>query len=375
MGDIKIMHNQVSHKNKDGTLELYFPHDLDATRDPEVLKVIDWANKSGFKCNVVSKSKTKIIYPSSFDIANCFYERDSFDYVAGLNKTKGEKLSLNDFFIFLYYRFIKGSKICDKSISCMNNLSEKDLLNDNFKSIKYFNYMCNSFHNVPDEIIFTKDLKKNIQIEDYIVGKILKSNLEKKVLFITSESDNKKMSNYDQFRILNLPHLNCKGLKGSLFHDMINHFNELFGFENRELYFNIICGMIYSKNLLKEKIDLDLSKKYTIVNSGGFFITKTYSKMRCLSLLPEKSNKFNSNILEYTKSKSKWFFNPTFLYEALMAHCENINKILDDSKKDLNEDKAVNIFLTAMMEDLILGMKFLGMFLVEDININLEKNK
>jgi hypothetical protein len=55
-----------------------------------------------------------------------------------------------------------------------------------------------------------------------------------------------------------------------------------------------------------------------------------------------------------------------------MVHCQKINEILENSDYDLSQDDNVTTFLSGMMEDLVLGMKSLGMFLVDDIDVNIK---
>tara|TARA_Y100000389_G_scaffold203517_1_gene252144 strand:- start:1486 stop:2604 length:1119 start_codon:yes stop_codon:yes gene_type:complete len=372
MGHIKILHNKVLHETKNGALKLYFPHNLDTKHDPDVLKDIEWMEKSGLKSTVVNKDRTNILYPASFDIADCFFERNQFEYVLGFNKTKKEKLSIQDFFVFLYSRFIKKSKISSKSLSCFNGFSNKDNLDDGSRKMHYFKYMCNAFDNLADDFIYTEDLGKSVEKEDYVISKFLKSNYDKQVLQI-SNSGNKNEKKRG-FRYVYLPNIKCEGLDGSHFHDVINRLNDLFGFENRELYFNLMCGIIYSQNFMRDEIFVDFSKKNNLIESGGIFITETYIKMKNLLFTEGDSDEFNSHVLEYTRSKSKWFFNPTFLYKSLIEHCENINIIMEDLDTDADNDKNKKIFLSGMMEDLILGMNTLGMFLVDEIDDKFKKD-
>tara|TARA_B100000900_G_C20593522_1_gene722473 strand:+ start:2189 stop:3307 length:1119 start_codon:yes stop_codon:yes gene_type:complete len=372
MGDIKLLHNKVLHETKGGDLKLYFPHNLNAESDPDVIKDVEWLQSSGLKFSVIGKNRTNILYPASFDIANCFFERNQFEYVLGLNKTKNQKLSLEDFIVFIYSRFIKKSKISNRSLSYFNGFSKKDSLGDNAKKMHYFKYMCNSFDNLADDFVYTEDLKENVEKEDYVVAKFLKSNYDKQVLQIINFGDKKESK--QGFRYLSLPKINCKGLNGNHFHDVINRLNDLFSFENRELYFNLICGIIYSQDLVGGEIVIDFSKKNNLIDSGGLFITETYIKMKSLLFIEQNSNKFNSHVLEYTRSKSKWFFNPSFLYKSLIEHCENINKILEDLDLDVEKDKNKKVFLSGMMEDLMLGMNTLGMFFVDEINDKFKKD-
>ncbi len=108
MSDVKIMHNYVFDEIKEGKLNLYFPHNLDAKQSPEIIKNVFWLQDSGFRHNIVSKQRTDIIYPSGFDIASCFQEREAYDYVSGLSKSYGVKMTANDFFIFVFSKFLKS---------------------------------------------------------------------------------------------------------------------------------------------------------------------------------------------------------------------------------------------------------------------------
>lgn len=370
MGDIKILHNSVLHETKKGKLSLYFPHNLDTSKNPDVLKDIEWATHSGLRFKKISKNKTEILYPISFNLSDCFNKRNQFEYVAGLNKTKNENLKIEDFFIFLYSRFLKKSKICNKSLSFLYDFSSRDVYTETAKKMSYFKTMCNSFDNKSDDIIYTEDLEKHIDIFDYVRGNLLKSDPNKQVLYLNFGASKKE----EQFRYVNLPKIKIKGLEGDNFHDIINCLNDFFDFDNRELYYNIVSGLIFSQDLTKKSFVLDFSKKENLLSSSGLFITETYIKMKELVLLAELKDTFNSNTIEYCRSKSEWFFNANFLYSVILNHCKDIDKILKDKEKDINEDENLRIFLTGMMEDLTLGMKMLGMFLVEEIDNKIKKD-
>lgn len=374
MGDIKILHNNVLHETKEGKLSLYFPHNLDSSKDPDVLKDIEWATHSGLRFKKISKNKTEILYPISFNLSDCFYKRNQFEYVAGLNKTKNENLKIEDFFIFLYSRFLKKSKICNKSLSFFHDFSSRDVYTETAKKMSYFKYMCNSFDNKADDVVYTEDLDIHVDIFDYVRGNFLKSNEDKEIVYVKVGDSSKKYKKEKQFRYVHLPKIKIKGLKDDNFHDVINCLNNFFNFDNRELYYNIVCGLIFSQDLTKKSFVLDFSKKDKLLSSGGLFITETYIKIKELALITEVKSEFNSNVIEYYRSKSEWFFNANFLYSAIINHCKDIDKVLKDEEKNVNEDENLRIFMTGMMEDLILGMKMLGMFLVEEIDNKIKKD-
>ena len=131
-----------------------------------------------------------------------------------------------------------------------------------------------------------------------------------------------------------------------------------------------------SKNLLSDKQKLGeglkKTKKSNLIDSGGLFITETYTKLVEIDIFKEKKDVFNSNVLDYHKSKASWYFNPNILYKSLITHCQNINKILENKNHDLHNDDNVRTFLSGMMEDLSLGMKSLGMFLVDEIDCTIK---
>ena len=181
MSEVKILHNYVFDEIKDGKLNLYFPHNLDTKTSAEIVKNFFWLQNSGFRHNVVNKKRTDIIYPSGFDIVSCFEQREVFDYVSSLHKISGVKMSANDFFIFIFSKFLKSSKLCKKSFSFMHDFSKKDYTKLKSK-LKYFKTMSRLFENESDELVFTKDLKPSIELEDHIKGKFLRGDIDKKIL-------------------------------------------------------------------------------------------------------------------------------------------------------------------------------------------------
>lgn len=371
MSDVKILHNYVFDEIKDGNLNLYFPHNLDTKLNPDIIKNKFWLEGYGFRHKILNKKRTDIIYPMGFDVASCFEERDVFKYVSGFNKTKNVKLSKNDFFVFIFSKFLKSSGVCEKSYSYIFDYSESSYSK---LKLKYFNTISKVFDNDSDEKIFTNDLKPMVEPIDFVKSRLLKANLDYRIVEIVKPESKKGdlLSKDFQIKKVYLPNLVVKSLEGELFEDIINKLNDFFGAENYKLYYNIIAGAIFSCDLNSEEIEIDFSDKKNLIDSGGLFITNTYAKLSDLGIVSFPKNTFNSNALSYHKSKSSWYFNPNILYKSLMVHCQKINKILENSDYDFSKDDNVKTFLSAMMEDLILGMKSLGMFLVDDIDVNIK---
>lgn len=372
MSELKILHNYVFDEIEGGKLKLYFPHNLDTKKNPDIVRNLMWLKDAGLKYNVINNERCDILYPSSFDISKYFEKRKPFTYVSGFNKTKGKKMSKDDFMAFVFSKFLKSSGICEKSYSYIFNYSD----NSYSKSrLKYFHTMSGAFKNKSDNLIFTEDLKSNVEPIDYVKGRLLGADPDKNVLQIFTQEYVKKNKEKilkertdSQIKKVYLPGLKVKGLNGDYFEDIINRLNDIFGVENFKVYYNIIVGEIFSNDFTSSEIEIDIPKKGNHFDCGGFLITETYLKLLEMDIFKDEKDTFNSNVLSYHKDKSSWYYNPNILYKSLINHCENINKILENSEYDLHQEDNVRTFLSGMMEDLSLGMKSLGMFLVDDMD-------
>lgn len=369
MSEIKILHNYVLHKFNDNKLSLYFPHNLDVSKNPEIYRLKKWVESSGMKFKEISEDKTDILYPNSFDLSSCFYERDSYKYLVGLNKEKGIKLDLDDFFIFLYSRFLKNINVCNEVISFVYGVSKEEF---NPKSLKYFDFINYSFENKPDKVIYVNDLREGVNELDYVKTRFLNANKENKIVYLTKNKKDKTKKD-GQVKYLTLPKLIFKNSDLNNFHDIINLLNDYFSFEDRYLYYNIIVGLIFSQDLTKNELYVDLSNKECLLGSYGLYITETYIKLKDYVFLEENKSVFNSNVLQYLMSKSIWYLNVNILFEGIVSLCDDINSIIKNEEYDINTDDNVKVFLTGMMEDLVLGMKMMGMFLVDEINVEFKK--
>ena len=58
MSEIKILHNYVSHKFNDNKLSLYFPHNLDVSKNPEIYRLKKWVESSGMKFKEINAQPT-----------------------------------------------------------------------------------------------------------------------------------------------------------------------------------------------------------------------------------------------------------------------------------------------------------------------------
>ena len=74
---IKIDHSEIKDATIGESLVLYFPYVLDLSKNVNNLNAIQWMKYWGFRADN-RKDKTIVIYPHSFDLKSCFYEKGKF---------------------------------------------------------------------------------------------------------------------------------------------------------------------------------------------------------------------------------------------------------------------------------------------------------
>ena len=352
--------NEINSNFKNGKLNLSLNGSLDLLKNPNNYKYIDWLNAWGIKYSYNKENdETHIILPHSFSISDIFYKRESFLYLKGFSKRNQETLNHNDFLSYVFSKFYINSGICKKSIGFSYDISE--LENSRFSKMKYYNLICNRYEYKPNEILFTKDHKDIEGCYLYMKDSLLKDYGGK--MLVIDGKDNNHLTNKDLNKFYK--HKNIGSISFDLnskdsFKDLVLKFESKF--KNYKIAYNSMSGLIFEKNKKDKSIKLENLEK-----SKGLFLTETLVKLKNLGEPYEKKDEFSFNILQFGYLKTLWNLNPHFLFDALVKHCENINNIYNDDKYNLSEDVNVKIFLMNMLEDLELGMRKLGMFIVDEI--------
>jgi len=344
---ITIDHEQISDKIIKNELFLYIPKNILEYSFDDV-KLMEWINYWGFRVNY-KKNKTEVIIPQNFDLSNCFYKRLEFQTVIGLNIDLDKNISSQDLVKIFYYRFLKSSDIVDNKSLLLLGYKEND--KGYFNKTLQYKYFLNMFNLKIDRVIYEKDLDCKYNSE-----KFLNNFDSNRFLNLVSPRDKKIKS--EIFTIENISMYRYKFLIGDkILTDIIEEISEYF--DNKEISFNCLMSFVFQNPRLKTvEISKDLLK-----NTLGYKFYETQKKVKDLGMLHDKkSDRFNSNLLQYYYSKSVWFFNPKFLQNALSTHCDKINKLLDMSNFKPSEDEHIKIYAIGMLEDLELGMKKLGMF-------------
>ena len=379
---IVLDHSEIKDKIIDGNLILYFPHTIELNKDIESVTIIEWLNYWGFRVDK-RKDKTIVIYPHSFDLKNCFHNRTHFDYIQSSNKDIGKVANDNDLLNLIFSKSFISMNIAMKSTSIIEGISEND--NSIKSKMMGYNFFNKNFSHRIDKFLYEKDFKldkklkeklkdskKEIFYNDFHVIKNLNSRIlflrnnfdEKSSLYIKKEHAKNKSIEYVNIGAVNF--VDIKSKKEIVSYSAIsNHMKGMFS--SSHLFYNIISGIVFSTP--RESVrKIDLSDKDSLKKTPGYIFSKTSAKLKGEGISFENKDDFNSNILQYNLIKSRWYFDPHYLLNSLVMHCDNINKIINNKEFDLSKDENVRVFIGGMLDDLVLGMKKLGMFQVEDFN-------
>jgi hypothetical protein len=399
---IKINPGQIKDKYENGNFILYFPHDLELSSQPINVKLVEWINYWGFRINKKQDS-TEVVIPNSFNLTQCFHFRSKYGYLEGLNKDINDSLNEKDFLNLILCKTFKSMGFVDKSYSIISGFSE----NEKSTKVKLSPFIstCKLYNYKVDEILYKKDLdlteedkKKFIKQEDSVkYFEIKKTKLPIEIngeknelfydicalrkiksrnIFFSNKGEKKEIDFLNKIHSGELININIGSLKftGNKFKkEEVNYMYDILkqlriNFDNQNLSYNIVSGMVVSQKIDSERfIDLDDIEK--IKETPGYYISETFSKLKEYGIVKDNVEDFHSNYLQFKLASSFWFINPNIFLEALINHCDKINDILNNKNFNVYKDNNVRVFLESMFEDLDLGMKKLGLFPIENINL------
>lgn len=361
---ITLYTKQVKDKIEDGRLILYFPKSFDFKKDKlKHYKLIEWLKYWGLKVEY-KKDMTLIVYPKNFQLKDIFYKRESFKYVQSYNKISGKNVSDNDFLSLCFSKFYVCSGIAEGNVSSVLGLDEND--GQSGTKMMYFNYVNKKYFNNNSDIVYVDSLSSLKDIKENIFKNCL-IKPEEKILFLRHKDEieeNLKENKLYKSELIDIGSLECDGLKDRNFKSIERFIVSVFG--DYKIAYNAFSSLVFSFGLNENDRKIDFTNKESILNSTGVYLTKTLVKLKDLGVLYDKREEFSSEMLQFYNLKSIYYRHPKFLLDALVEHCKNIDKIYDNSDYNVVEDENVKIFLSGMLEDLELGMRSLGMFIVNE---------
>ncbi len=135
-------------------------------------------------------------------------------------------------------------------------------------------------------------------------------------------------------------------------------------FNDIKLVYNILAGQI-----LKSTLSTNKSINTTLISnpktSLGLYLSYTMAHIKSCGVDIKNITEFNSKQLEFAEFKSKVNLSPNILFEELVKHCKEINKLYE--KLYIKNNKENIELFSNLISDLELGMKKLGMFSIDKV--------
>ena len=370
-------------------------------------EILDLAQTCNFKMEK-GEMYTNFFPTVKTDFNKMFFEK-KFKYMDGFSPNLNKHLHIGHFSNLVLAKAFQGLNVSDKYISILGDtligeVSKEDAL------IKFKEY-CTKFDYKIDTIYFASEMKLNELFlsdgegeyegtkvisagEDRVV--VIKKNgstsyfyqdislaqeLNDETLYLTGyEQENhfamlKKI--YPQVNHLGLGlvkyqtnKLISQGWKMSsslgnviylseLMSDLMKEFNG-----NEKLCYNIFAGYILKNHPSSDKMfNIDTIKNPK--NSPGLYLSYTMARLKSAGVEVNEKQEFNKHELQYNFIKSKSSLNPVYLFNGCVELCKEINNLyITHQIVDNKENKKM---FGLLLEDLILGMKKIGMFEVDKV--------
>lgn len=339
-------------------------------------RVFEWANSWGFRISE-SGDYTNILVPLNFDVTECFEKFKQFKYIDGFTHNLGKEIHIGQLFDFILTKSFLRMGVAEKSLAI---IGDSKAVNKELESEKIFEFF-ELFSFDYDEVIYASDLKidSNLRSEGksnaFCKDHALLERLKAPCVHVAGYNRNhhfeglKKEFPHILHLSAGLVHIHKKKLIRPAYHEghasvfVENLLNEFDG--NIGLAYNVIAGFIL-KNKVKKDKNLNIGFYFEeFSDSPGMYLSYTLARLNSIGVKSEPIEKFNRTELQFSYIKSLHNLEPSILLNSIVSHCRLINKLYAKHRIEGNLEN--EIMFSNLKEDLELGMKTLGMFLINKV--------
>jgi arginyl-tRNA synthetase len=364
-------------------------------------EISDWAKSWGFRIEE-GKSYSNILVPKHFDIKECFEKFSQYKYVDGFSPNLNKHLHAGHMSNFILAKAFQSLGVGDSFISILGDtldgaVSKEDALD------KYGMY-CEMFGLDVAEVFYASDMEYKGNLlkdgedkyegtkvfdtgEEKIVGlksdgsttyfyqdMALADKLDAPTLYLTGHEQDGHFGALKKFH----PNTNHIGLRlvqvdskkmgtrhgnAYYFADLLEETSKKFD-NDFELAYNVLAGFILKIDPKKDK-NISMEMLNNPKNSPGLYLSYTLARLTSAGVRAMKTDAFNSTELQFKYMKSVNNIRPDILFNGLVEHCKLINNLYGKHKIEGNPENEV--MFSNLKEDLELGMKSLGLFLVDKV--------
>jgi arginyl-tRNA synthetase len=366
-------------------------------------KIIKWANNWGFRIQEGKGGYTNILVPKNYDISECFEKFNQYKYVDGFSPNLNKHLHIGHMSNFILAKAFQSMEVGEEFISILGDTLDGDV--DKQEAYRAYKNYCDTFGLNVTKVFYASHMvysEDNLEDGegDYVGTKVFNTGEEKIVgiksdgstsyfyqdmafasmlddstLYLTGHEQDGHFANLKKFypntSHIGLGLVKLTGAKMSsrggnviffsdLIEDCLKEFNN-----DWNLVYNVLAGFILKIEPKKDKnIDMEMLKNPK--NSPGLYLSYTLARLTSAGVVADNfEDKFNSTELQFKYMKSVSNLQPNILFNALVEHCKLINSLYSTHRIDDNlENKAM---FSNLKEDLELGMKKLGLFIVDKV--------
>jgi arginyl-tRNA synthetase len=365
-------------------------------------KISSWAKSWGFRIEEGKGGYTNILVPKNYDISECFEKFSQYKYVDGFSPNLNKHLHVGHMSNFILAKAFQSMQVGEEFVSILGDTLEGavekqeayhmyrtycETFGLNVSNIYYASHMMymgdkledgsgdyegTKVFNAGDEKIV--GIKSDGSTSYFYQDVCLAEMLDAPTLYLTGHEQDGHFKNlkklYPNINHIGLGLVKLKTKMSSrdgnviyfddLIQDCLKEFNN-----DWNLVYNVVAGFILKIEPTKDKkIDMELLKNPK--NSPGLYLSYTLARLTSAGVRSAKlDEKFNSTELQFKFMKSLWNLQPNILFNALVDHCKMINSLYGTHRIEGNPENEV--MFGNFKEDLELGMKKLGLFIVDKV--------
>ena len=337
------------------------------------------------------------------DINQLFETPKVFDYVDGFSPNLNKHLHLGHFSNLILAKSFQSLGVGKKFIAILGDTLEGSV-DPELAFSKYKDY-CNQFGYIIDDIVFASNqvLSDESILKDgtdtYVGTKIfevgdekvvgikstgatsyfyqdvaLAQNLNGSTLYLTGFEQNghfqnlKKLFPETQHIGLGLVSIDGKKMSSSegnvlflddVFKSVMDKFNN-----DDKLAWNVLAGHILKYDPTSVK-NINMKTIDDVKSSFGLYFSYTLAKMKSAGMLPNPITEFHSNALKFKLLKAKTNLSPNILFEEVVDLTKKISSLY--VKFHIKDNLENQKMYQPLLDDLLLGMKTLGMFDIDKV--------
>jgi hypothetical protein len=364
-------------------------------------EVDQWTKFCGFKTEP-SGPYTNIIVGDHVQLNEIFDAPFEYEWVDGFSPNLNKHLHVGHLSNLILANAFQKLGVGKKFVAILGDTLTGSV--DKEEAFKAYITHCNDFGYVIDKIIYASEMKILGDVledgeGDYLGSKIfnlgdekivgikssgsttyfyqdvaLAQHLNSPTLYLTGfEQDNhfkslKKMFPSVNHLGLGLVQLGGKKMSSSegniiYLDEFINYLLPMFNGDIKLVY-NILAGQIIKSSPGSGKtIDMNLISNPKL--SLGLYLSYTIAHIKSCGVDAKEITNYSSKELQFSHLKAKVNLAPNILFEALVKHAKNINTLYGNHYIK-GSDENIKLF-SGLISDLELGMKSLGMFVIDRV--------